>query len=96
MKPVPWLALKPKLRLRTAAVLTGPEAVAVVRGLMGKTDGIEAAPGTIRGDFSLSKQNNLIHGSDSVESADREIAIWFKSEEIADYQVAGSHWVHDD
>lgn len=74
-------------------VLAGPEAIAVVRGMMGKTSGIEAAPGTIRGDFSVSKQNNLIHGSDSVESAAREIALWFRPEEIVDYDLAGSSWV---
>ena len=78
-----------------AAVLVGPEAVAVVRGMMGKTNGIEAAPGTIRGDFSLSKQNNLIHGSDGPETADREIALWFEPEELIDYELAGSHWVHE-
>lgn len=74
-------------------VLAGPEAVPVVRGMMGKTSGIEAIPGTIRGDFSISKQNNLIHGSDSPESADREIALWFKPEEVLDYELAGQQWV---
>ena len=74
-------------------MLDGPEAIAVVRGMMGKTSGIEAAPGTIRGDFSISKQNNLIHGSDSPESAAREIALWFRPEEIVDYELAGSSWV---
>jgi len=78
-----------------AAVLVGPEAVAVVRGMMGKTDGVEAAPGTIRGDFALSKQNNLVHGSDSPESADREISIWFRPEEIADYEIAGTQWIYE-
>lgn len=76
-------------------VLAGPEAVSVVRGMMGKTSGIEAAPGTIRGDFSVSKQNNLIHGSDSPESAAREIALWFKAEEVLDYDLAGSNWVSE-
>ena len=54
-----------------------------------------AAPGTIRGDYSISKQNNLIHGSDSPESADREIALWFQPEEVVDYAIAGSQWVFD-
>ncbi|MBN1193722.1 MAG: nucleoside-diphosphate kinase [Coriobacteriia bacterium] len=58
-------------------VLSGPEAVAVVRKLMGVTDPGEAAPGTIRGDFGLSLDANVVHGSDSVESAEREIAIFF-------------------
>ena len=60
-----------------AAVLEGEEAVSVVRALNGATDGRQAAPGTIRGDLSLSNRENLVHGSDSSESADREIGIWF-------------------
>ena len=60
-----------------AAVLEGDEAVEVVRALNGATDGRKAAPGTIRGDLSLSNRENLVHGSDSPESAEREIAIWF-------------------
>ena len=60
-----------------AAVLEGDEAVEVVRALNGATDGRKAAPGTIRGDLSLSNRENLVHGSDSVESAEREIKIWF-------------------
>lgn len=61
-------------------VLQGNEAITVVRTMLGATNGTAAAPGTVRGDFSISKQNNLIHGSDSPESADREIALWFKKE----------------
>ncbi len=60
-----------------ALVLEGDEAVEVVRGLNGATDGRKAAPGNIRGDLSLSNRENLVHGSDSPESADREIKIWF-------------------
>jgi nucleoside-diphosphate kinase len=60
-----------------ALVLEGDEAVEVVRGINGATDGRKAAPGTIRGDYSLSNRENLVHGSDSPESADREIALWF-------------------
>ena len=60
-----------------AAVLEGDEAVEVVRALNGATDGRKAAPGTIRGDLSLSNRENLVHGSDSDESAAREIALWF-------------------
>ena len=60
-----------------AAVLEGDEAVEVVRALNGATDGRKAAPGTIRGDLSLSNRQNLVHGSDSVESAEREIKLWF-------------------
>jgi nucleoside-diphosphate kinase len=60
-----------------AMVLSGDEAVEVVRGLLGKTDGRKATPGTVRGDFSLSNRENLTHGSDSPESAAREIKLWF-------------------
>jgi len=60
-----------------ALILEGDQAVEVVRGLNGATDGRKATPGTIRGDFSLSNRENLVHGSDSWESAEREIAIWF-------------------
>jgi len=60
-----------------AMVLEGDEAVEVVRGLNGATDGRKAAPGTIRGDLSLSGRENLVHGSDSAESAEREIGLWF-------------------
>jgi nucleoside-diphosphate kinase len=60
-----------------AMVLEGDEAIAVVRAIAGATDGRKAAPGTIRGDLSLSNRENLVHGSDSAESAERELAIWF-------------------
>jgi nucleoside-diphosphate kinase len=60
-----------------AAVLEGDEAVEVVRAINGATDGRKAAPGTVRGDLSLSNRENLVHGSDSPESARREIALWF-------------------
>ncbi|NIK61144.1 nucleoside-diphosphate kinase [Kribbella shirazensis] len=60
-----------------AMVLEGDEAVEVVRALNGATDGRKAAPGTIRGDLSLSNRENLVHGSDSEESAAREIKLWF-------------------
>lgn len=60
-----------------AVVLEGDEVIEVVRALNGATDGRKAAPGTIRGDLSLSNRENLVHGSDSPESAEREIALWF-------------------
>jgi nucleoside-diphosphate kinase len=76
-----------------ALVLEGREAVAVVRNLMGATDGTKAPPGTIRGDYALSIQNNLIHGSDSAENAAAEIALWFKPEELVSYQPVDAPWV---
>ncbi len=60
-----------------AAVLEGDEAIEVVRLINGATDGRKAAPGTIRGDLSVSNRENLVHGSDGEESAAREIALWF-------------------
>ena len=60
-----------------AVVLEGDEAIEVVRAINGATDGRKAAPGTIRGDLSLSNRENLVHGSDGPESAEREIALWF-------------------
>jgi nucleoside-diphosphate kinase len=63
-----------------ALVLEGEGAIAVVRTTMGATDPANAAPGTIRGDLALSMPDNLVHGSDSPESAEREIALWFGDE----------------
>ncbi len=60
-----------------AAILSGDQAIDVVRSLVGATDGRKAVGGTIRGDYSLSNQENLVHASDSADSAKREIAIWF-------------------
>ncbi|MER7444749.1 nucleoside-diphosphate kinase [Micromonospora avicenniae] len=60
-----------------ALVLSGDQVIDVVRNLVGATDGRRAAAGTIRGDFSLSNRENLVHASDSVDSAKREIALWF-------------------
>ncbi|GIH11344.1 nucleoside diphosphate kinase [Rhizocola hellebori] len=60
-----------------AAIVSGDQAVSVVRGLVGATDGRAAAAGTIRGDLSLSNRENLVHASDSAESAEREIKLWF-------------------
>jgi nucleoside-diphosphate kinase len=60
-----------------AIVVEGDEAIDVVRTMNGATDGRKAAPGSIRGDFALSNRENLVHGSDSLESAEREIALWY-------------------
>lgn len=65
-----------------AMVVEGPQAIAVVRQMMGATNPFQAAPGTIRGDFGLDITTNLIHGSDSPESAQREIECFFQPEEI--------------
>ena len=76
-----------------AMIVEGPEAVSVMRTLIGATNGREAAPGTIRGDYGSSRQMNMIHGSDSVDSAKREIGIYFSENEICSYGVALGDWV---
>jgi nucleoside-diphosphate kinase len=65
-----------------ALVVEGESAVSVVRTTMGATNPAESAPGTIRGDLALSMPNNLVHGSDSQESAAREIALWFSDDDL--------------
>jgi nucleoside-diphosphate kinase len=65
-----------------AMIVEGPQAVRVIRDMVGATNGLEAAPGTIRGDFSAHQQMNLVHASDSVESAQREIGIFFPDAEV--------------
>ncbi len=75
------------------AVLEGPGAISVVRGLLGATDGRQAAPGTIRGDFGLDPQYNLVHASDSPETARFEIELFFRPEEIVSYERAADRWV---
>lgn len=75
-----------------AMVVEGPDAIGTVRKMMGKTNPLEAAPGTIRGDYGLSVTMNLIHGSDSPETSAREIPIFFSPEEVLDYGMADDHW----
>ncbi|MDB5055148.1 MAG: ndk [Bacilli bacterium] len=76
-----------------AMVWQGDQAVALSRLLIGKTNPLDAAPGTIRGDFALHTGMNIIHGSDSKESADREIAIFFERNEILTYTHDLSNWI---
>ncbi len=68
-----------------ALAIEGLEAITVIRNLLGATSGLKAAPGTIRGDFSCSRQMNLVHASDSEESAARELALYFAANEFCDY-----------
>jgi nucleoside-diphosphate kinase len=76
-----------------AMVWEGREAVAVARTLIGATDGTKAPPATLRGDFALSVQNNLVHGSDSPENAAQEISLWFQPGELVDYTPTDATWV---
>ena len=75
-----------------AMVLEGERAIEVVRKMMGPTFGFDAPPGTIRGDFSLSTQFNLVHGSDSPQTAEYEIPIFFSENEIIDYKIDDEHF----
>ena len=78
-----------------AAVLEGPHAVEIVRATMGATDPRMAAPGTIRGDYGLNITQNLIHGSDSLDSAGREIALFFDESDIRSYPRDLDRWLFD-
>lgn len=70
-----------------AMVLSGPSAVKVVRTMMGTTNPVDAMPGTIRGDYAIVMSSNIVHGSDSIASAQREIAIYFTEQELVQYQM---------
>ena len=73
-------------------VVEGNEAVKAIRGLLGATTGYEAAAGTIRGDYGLSRGKNLVHGSDSVENAKTEMAIFFKDSDLIEYTAPDLDW----
>jgi len=76
-----------------ALALEGPEIISQVRKLMGATNCAEAEPGTIRGDYGISIQNNLVHGSDSLESARRELAVFFLDSELLQYSRSLDKWL---
>jgi len=86
---VKYLASGPSLVM----VWEGPRVIEVSRKMMGKTFGFDAEPGTIRGDFGLSQRFNLIHGSDSSESAAYEIGLYFKDDELVDYDFSDGRWI---
>ena len=87
---VEYLASSPVLVL----VLEGEDVIKISRKMMGRTFGYEARPGTIRGDFSCSRGYNLVHGSDSVGSAEYEMPLYFKPEDIITYELADQHWLY--
>ena len=72
--------------------LEGFKAIEVCRKLMGATFGFAAEPGTIRGDFGISNQFNLVHGSDSPEAAEKEVSLFFDDSELLDYSLADQSW----
>ena len=78
-----------------ALVLEGKRAIEVVRKMMGATFGPDAQPGTIRGDLAISNRFNLVHGSDSPQTADAEIALFFRPEELIEWEPADIQMVYD-
>ena len=78
-----------------AIVAEGENAVEVVRGLIGATSPLEAAPGTIRGDLAMAIGMNLVHGSDSLESASREIDLFFEPDEVLSYDRDVDRWIYE-
>jgi len=76
-----------------ATVLEGPRAIALARHTLGKTDPLEAAPGTIRGDFGASLGMNLVHASANLDDARREITLWFRPEELLTYERSLDRWI---
>ena len=78
-----------------AMVWEGPNAVAAIRQTMGATRPLEAAPGTIRHDFALEVGRNLTHASDSAENGEKEVALWFKKDELVSWQRASDPWIFE-
>ncbi|KAH3660253.1 hypothetical protein OGAPHI_007458 [Ogataea philodendri] len=78
-----------------ATVWEGKDVVKQGRVLLGATNPLQSAPGTIRGDFALDMGRNIIHGSDSVESAEKEISLWFKKEELVEYKPTLHGWIYE-
>jgi nucleoside-diphosphate kinase len=76
-----------------AMVWEGPNAIAAIRQTMGATNPVQAAPGSVRHDFALTIGRNLTHASDSLETAETEIALWFSPAEIVSWERAGEAWV---
>ncbi len=78
-----------------AMIWEGREAVTVVRSVMGSTDPLKAAPGTIRGDLALDLGMNLIHGSDSAARAETEMALFFSPDELHEYERTADRWIRE-
>ncbi|MFD2762232.1 nucleoside-diphosphate kinase [Lentibacillus juripiscarius] len=77
-----------------AMVWEGENVISTARDMMGKTNPLEAAPGTIRGDYGMTVGKNIIHGSDSSESAKKEIGLFFQEDEIKSYSKQDSEWIY--
>lgn len=78
-----------------AMVIEGKDAVSAAREMMGATNPLKAAPGTIRGSYGIDIGRNVIHGSDSKESAEREISLFFKEEELLEYSREVDRWIYE-
>ena len=78
-----------------AMVWEGEGVVAAARKMMGATNPLTAEPGTIRGDLGVNIGRNIIHGSDAVDTAQREISLWFKETELVSWQPSLSSWIHE-
>merc|ERR1712190_316176 len=79
----------------TCMVWEGKNAVKMGRQMLGATNPQESLPGTIRGDFSIEVGRNICHGSDAVESANKEIALWFKPEELISWDSCSAAWTYE-
>lgn len=73
----------------------GVNAIEVIRKVLGKTNGAQAEPGSIRGDYGISRRNNLVHASDGAASAERELGLYFKKDEFVAYDQAELKWTYD-
>lgn len=76
-------------------VWEGKDVVKTGRAILGATNPLASAPGTIRGDFAIDVGRNVCHGSDAVESAQKEIALWFKPEDLNTYKLAQHEWIYE-
>ena len=78
-----------------AMVWEGNDAVSMGRIMLGETNPQASSPGSIRGDYSIEVGRNICHGSDAVETANKEIALWFKPEELISYNLCTASWVYE-
>lgn len=76
-------------------VWEGLDAIKLSRRMLGKSEPIDAMPGTIRGDFSIDRERSIIHGSHSTEAAAKEIRLWFNEDELIEWKSSNNHWIHD-
>lgn len=75
-------------------VWEGLDGIKISRRLLGKSDPLESTPGTIRGDFSIDEERNIIHGSHSGETAEEEIFLWFHEDELVEWKRNNHHWIN--